>query len=148
MSHWSRTQQVVALSSAEAELNGICKAAAEGLGARNLSEELLDHLDVEVLTDASAARGVVQRQGAGRVKHLCIKQLWVQERESAGELKITKIPRAINIADLLTHHWSETEGVGMLSRMSLDRRGPIFVAPARGGHEIHACRSASQEAYL
>ena len=30
--HWSRTQQLVALSSAEAELNAAVKAAQEGLG--------------------------------------------------------------------------------------------------------------------
>ena len=34
LSHWSRAQQVVSLSSAEATLNGMRKAAAEGLGAK------------------------------------------------------------------------------------------------------------------
>ena len=38
--HWSRTQQLVALSSAEAELNAAVKAAQEGLGVAHLSEEL------------------------------------------------------------------------------------------------------------
>ena len=133
LSHWSRTQQVVSLSSAEAELNGMCKAAAEGLGARNMAQELLAPLDLEILTDASAARGVIQRQGAGRVKHLTIKQLWVQERESCGELSVEKIPRARNFADLMTHHWSESEGSQMLTGLSCVRRCPSFAVPARGG---------------
>ena len=93
LAHWSRTKQVVSLSSAEAELNAICKAAAEGLAAVNMALELRDPIVLDILTDASAARGVVQRQGAGRIKHLTIKQLWVQERESAGYLTITKSPR-------------------------------------------------------
>ena len=122
ISHWSRTQQVVALSSAEAELNGICKAAAEGLCAVNLSKELLESLPVEIFTDASAARGVVQRQGAGRIKHLQVKQLWVQEKESSGDLIVTKIPRALNWADLLTHHWTENDGATMMAGMSVVRR--------------------------
>ena len=133
LSHWSRTQQVVSLSSAEAELNGMCKAAVEGLGARNMAQELLAPLDLEILTDASAARGVIQRQGAGRVKHLTIKQLWVQERESCGELSVEKIPRARNFADLMTHHWSESEGSQMLIGLSCVRRCPSFAVPARGG---------------
>ena len=83
LSHWSRTQQVAALSSAEAKFNGICKAAADGRGAKHLSEELLNPMRLVIKTDASAAKGVIQRQGAGRVKHLSVKQLWVQERESA-----------------------------------------------------------------
>ena len=77
---------------------------------------------MEIVTDASAARGVVQRQGAGRIKHLQVKQLWVQERESSGDLTVTKIPRAVNWADLLTHHWTENEGAKMMAGMSVVRR--------------------------
>ena len=69
---------MVSLSSAEAELNALCKAAQEGLGAKYLSEELCHPLVLK--TDASAARGVVQRQGSGKVKHLSIRQLWDRER--------------------------------------------------------------------
>ena len=124
VSHWSRTQQVIALSSAEAELNGICKASQEGLAASQLAKELLVPESLVVKTDASAARGVVQRQGSGRIKHLSVMQLWVQERESNKKLDLQKIPRAVNWADLLPHHWSEGEAAIMLSGMSVDRRGP------------------------
>ena len=37
---WSRTQQLIALSSAEAELNASIKAAVEGLGVCNMAWEL------------------------------------------------------------------------------------------------------------
>ena len=74
--------------------------------------------------DASAARGVILRQGAGRVKHLSVKQQWVQERVANHELEVTKIPRAGNWADLMTHHWSESEGEKLLSVMYMERRGP------------------------
>ena len=122
--HWCRTQQAIALSSCEAELNGICKAATEGLGARNLTIEMGLDEEVEIRTDASAAVGVVQRQGAGKIKHLEVKQLWVQEHEKKRNLKMTKIPREINWADLFTHHWSNLEGDKMLAGMGLVRRGP------------------------
>ena len=122
VAHWSRTQQVVSLPSAEAELNGICKCAAEGLAASHMARELGDEIGLEILTDASAARGVIQRQGAGRIKHLSVKQLWVQERESEKDLSITKIPRAINWADLLTHHWTENEGGIYLAGQCVVRR--------------------------
>ena len=115
LAHWSRTQQ-------EAELHAICKGAAEGLAAANMAREFLEEVALAMHTDASAAKGVIQRQGAGRVKHLSIKQLWAQERESEGELGIRKIPRAINWADLLTHHWSETEAVCHLAGMCVVRR--------------------------
>ena len=133
VAHWSRTQQVVALSSAEAELNGICKAASEGLAASNMAMELLHLLPLEVRTDASAARGIVQRQGTGKVKHLEVRQFWVQEREANHQLQVIKIPRAINWSDLMTHHWSESEGDMLLAGMSVLRRGHPHESPARGG---------------
>ena len=62
--------------------------------------------DLELLTDSSAAKGIVMRQGAGRVKHLDIKTLWIQEREDRGDLVVKKILRLLNWSDLLTHHWT------------------------------------------
>ena len=122
VSHWSRTQQNIALSSAEAELNGICKASAEGLGAVYMARELGEHIGLEVLTDSSAARGVIQRSGSGRIKHVQVKQLWAQERESQKELIISKLPRDRNVADLLTHHYSESEWQSLSVYFSIERR--------------------------
>ena len=135
--HWSRTQQVVACSSAEAELNGICKAAAEGLAARNLSAEFFLPVGLVIKTDASAAKGVVTRCGAGRIKHLEVRQLWVQERERVGDLSMKKIPRGDNYSDLLTHHTTEAELIKVLAEINVIRRGPSFAAPARGGQQAH-----------
>ena len=55
--------------------------------------------------DASAARGVFLRQGVGKVRHLQVKQLWLQEDVAAGDLTIVKIPRVDNCSDALTHPW-------------------------------------------
>ena len=132
--HYSRTQQVVSLSSAEAELHGLCKAASEGLAASNMAAELYIPLPLRLLTDSSAARGIIQRAGCGKVKHLDVKSLWLQEREAKGDLSTVKIPSLQNCSDLLTHHYSEPEAVLHLARMSVERRRDINDAPARGGH--------------
>ena len=121
LAHWCRTQQSIALSSCEAELNAICKAATEGLGAKNMTIEMGVEESLEIMTDASAAVGVVQRQGAGKIKHLEVKQLWVQEQERKKNVKMTKIPREVNWADLFTHHWSFIEGEKMLNAMGQRR---------------------------
>ena len=106
----------------EAELNGICKAATEGLGAAHLSQELGAPEFLKIFTDSSAARAVVQRQGAGKVKHLEIKQLWAQEQERQEKLEIQKVPRDVNWSDLLTHHWTKSEGEALLRGMQVVRR--------------------------
>ena len=40
LAHWSRTQSCVALSSGEAELNAMLKAACEGLNLKYLHDEI------------------------------------------------------------------------------------------------------------
>ena len=55
--HWSRTQQLSALSSAEAELNASIRAGQEGLGITHFSAELGKARGVEILGDSSAVVG-------------------------------------------------------------------------------------------
>ena len=137
--HWARTQQVVSLSSAEAELHGLTKAASEGLAVSNMSMELFISLPLRSLTDSSAARGIILRSGVGRAKHLDIKLLWIQERDVQGDLQCIKIPRLQNCSDLLTHHFTEAEGKLHLENMGLVVRSVRHQpTPARGGHEIWA----------
>ena len=79
MSHWSKTQSNIALSSGEAELNAAVKGVSEGIGVYELMNEILNmKMNMELFVDASACRGMLLRQGTGKVKHLTTKQLWVQ----------------------------------------------------------------------
>ena len=119
MASWSRTQQVISLSSAEAELHGLTKCASEGLAAKNMGEECFINIPMRLLTDSSAAKGIILRHSVGKVKHLEVKCLWVQERESAGDFVCIKVPRLENCSDLLTHHYSENEARLHLTRMGL-----------------------------
>ena len=123
ISHWARTQQLVALSSAEAELNAAVKAAQEGLGIAHLEEEFGRWIVVQLYGDSSANHGIIARQGAGKVKHLTVRQLWLQQQSELGVCLHKKIPRAINCADLLTHHFSRTDGFEHLKNMNCFRGG-------------------------
>ena len=109
--HWSRTQQLVALSSAEAELNASIKAAQEALGLRQMATEVGMWCTgmVEVRGDSSANDGILKRVGSGKIKHLTVRQLWLQEQCELGIAKHVKIPRAINSADAMTHHFTRVE---------------------------------------
>ena len=102
--HWSKMQSNVALSSGEAELNAAVKGISEVIGVCELSKELGSSVnELELQTDASACKGMLLRRGAGRVKHLCTKQLWVQGAIENQNIKVVKVPREANFADLLTH---------------------------------------------
>ena len=67
LKRWSSTQQTIALSSGEAELKGIVKGAAEGLGLQNVGKDLnIEHdVHIYIYTDSSAAMGMVARTKKG-----------------------------------------------------------------------------------
>ena len=120
LSHWSRTQTTVALSSGEAELNASLKRGVELLGIKELLQEMgEDDVRLTLEGDSAACRGTVHREGSGRLKHLQVRQLWIQSHIKDGRLNFTKIPRALNTADAMTKHWS-SEGRRHFAAMNAD----------------------------
>ena len=109
---WSATQKVVARSSGEAELYAAVRGAAEALGMRSMARELGWDWTVRMWTDSSACKGTCNRSGLGRLKHLDVENLWLQEVVKGKEVELNKIAGDYNMADLLTKH---------LSRAVLDR---------------------------
>jgi len=109
IAHWASTQATVALSSAEAELNALVKAISESLGILNMLKEMGKTFKCQVYTDSSAANGIVHRLGAGKVKHLEARQLWIQEIVGSKRIAVKKVPREFNMSDALTHNWSVTD---------------------------------------
>ena len=64
------------LSSGEAEMNAYVKGLSEVLGLHNLINETMGvTTTMKMCTDASACKGMLLRHGAGKVKHLSVKQL-------------------------------------------------------------------------
>ena len=102
--HWSTTQSTVALSSAEAELTGIPKGAAQGLGLQSIARDLGISLTLRPMSDATAAIGISRRRGLGKVRHLATADLWMQDRIRKGDFSLEKIIGSDNPSDMLTKH--------------------------------------------
>eukprot|EP00975_Prorocentrum_lima_P021809 4595112-Prorocentrum_lima.AAC.1 len=52
--------------------------------------------------DASAARRAMHRRGVGRMRHMQVKTLWVQEMVQKGRLLVAKVATSENVADVGT----------------------------------------------
>ena len=102
--HWAQSQSTVALSSGEAELSGICKGASKAIGLRSLCLDLGFKMQLTVLTDATAAIGICRRRGLGKVRHLAVADLWIQDRVKSKDFLLEKVAGSSNPADLLTKH--------------------------------------------
>ena len=133
---WSKTQQCVTLSSAEAELVAMNRATSELLGILSMLTDLGErgrkHLLMErsagdgaavavgstaaaarsehdgligvVCGDSSAALAISNRKGCGKLRHIHIGELWLQEKVSQGEVQVKKVLGDDNPADLYTKH--------------------------------------------
>ena len=104
---YSKMQNLVSLSSAEAELYGVVRASSEALGCQSLARDLGCTRSIRVYADASAALGIVHRKGLGKVRHLDTSTLWVQQAAYSKKISYDKVLGTLNPADMMTKHLAE-----------------------------------------
>ena len=75
-----------------------------------------------IQSDATAAKGTVNRAGLGKARHIQTRFLWLQERVSMDHLRVEHIPGKSNRADALT---KSIPGVQMSETMQ--RCGYVFL---------------------
>ena len=60
------------------------------------------NLGIRLELDATAAKGILDRQGIAKVRHIDVNCLWLQEECAQKIVPLTKIPGEENTADLMT----------------------------------------------
>ena len=119
---WSATQGAYALSSAEAELYGMVEGATRSKGLISLAKEMGFGglaLYFQLGTDSSAAKSFVHRRGLGKMRHLQVRDLWLQKEVREGNIEVVKVPGVHNPADLMTKILSIKDIESRLAGMNL-----------------------------
>ena len=118
----SSTQAPLATSSGESEFYGCVKAASRGLGLRQLAADLgifiLNDtqekvsalatvrngtpLHLRLYTDSSSAMGTACKRGCGKIRHIEVGSLWLQQVVADKKITIAKILGTKNPPDILT----------------------------------------------
>ena len=99
----SRTQKLVSLSSAEAEVYSCSSGASDAIMLSRLLAWMTGFkVTIHLHTDSSGARGILQRQGVGRVRHLSCRILWLQQLISDGVIRLGVVAGSTNPADIGT----------------------------------------------
>ena len=78
------------------------KGASIAIGLQSVLKDFQITCGIEVKSDASAAIGIANRRGLGKVRHIEVCQLWLQDKVRKGDIKITKVGTFENLADALT----------------------------------------------
>ena len=118
----STTQGPIALSSGESEWYGIVKSATIGLGLRSLAKDFGQDYQLAIVTDSSAANGIANRRGAGGIRHIETRSLWLQSKTTDKSLSVSKISKTVNWADLPTKHQDAKTLDTILAAMGFESR--------------------------
>ena len=119
---WSSSQGHQALSSCEAEYHVLVDGATRGIGVQTAARELgivaeIDH--ILLATDSSGAKSFASRRGSGRVRHIEVKWLWLQQAVADGRCKLVKVPGSANPADVLTKYKTRAEAEVLLGLIGI-----------------------------
>ena len=106
---WSKDQDIIALSSAEAELHAASYGAMQLKGLKSLSQDVGLEFKLNVHIDASAAIGIIRRQGLGKLRHIEVRDLWLQQEVKDKKIHLFKVESWCNPADLGTKALSQLE---------------------------------------
>ena len=87
-------------------------------------------------TDSSAAKGICNRRGLGKVRHIDINTLWLQDRVNKGDTIIKKVPGETNISDALTKYVD----IGKMSQHLASTKQAI----TSGRHTLMPCVTSDQ----
>ncbi|CAK0827956.1 unnamed protein product [Prorocentrum cordatum] len=83
----------------EAEFYGATSVARDGKLAKNMPEWLGYKVTWELGIDSSAAKAMINREGVGKVKHLDVRALWIQQGRKVDGLNIKKESELAGIVD-------------------------------------------------
>ena len=100
------------------------------MGLQSVASDLGFKWHLQLLADASAAIGICRRRGLGKVRHVHVADLWVQDKLKSGAFDLVKTPGNDNLADALTKYMDRTTMTKHLTGMFIkDQEGRATIAP-------------------
>ena len=146
---WSTSQHCLALSSGEAELYALVKASAQTRGLMAIAADFGAVLEGRICTDANAAIGMEFRKGLGKVRHIDVQYLWIQDEVASERLGLTKVDTKANFADIFTKPLSNDVLMKHLTGMGFELRSDRAASAPRlcmlSVQSNHICGSSEGE---
>ena len=102
--HLLRPRLFKPFSFGEAALHSSVKGALAYLGLISLAADFGVALKLKLKMDSSANIGICSRKGAGSIRHIATRRLWLQHHVSPGAIDVSKIDGKVNPADRGTKH--------------------------------------------
>ena len=131
----SATQSDLGLSSGESEFSGIVRSTSSGLGMKAMAVDLAHPSSLTVGSDSSAAIAMTKRKGLGKVRHISLRYLWVQQKLTEEEFDLEQTKSATNVGDIGTKHLAHAVLARHMKALGYEwRGGRSSNAPKLAGH--------------
>ena len=102
LTYWSRTQPTISTSTCEAELVSMFTGVQEAALLQSLMKELALVTSMRAWSDSTSALAFTEKRGVGRMKHLDIKFLMLQDMVRQNALSTGYLETTSNPADMFT----------------------------------------------
>ena len=89
------------------------------MGVESTMADLGSIVEIQIFTDSTAAKGVTERTGVGKIRHLQTKYLWVQAALKEKRFEILKINVKKNSADVATKYLSKAQMMEVLGPLGV-----------------------------
>ena len=117
---YSRGQDVLAMSSGEAEFYGVGSVVNEAIGLVGIYGEMGFPMSIVLQLDSTAAIGMIQKRGTGRARHIDLRHLHLQSKLRDGTISaLEKVATATNVADIGTKYFSADRLEELMSQLGL-----------------------------
>ncbi len=76
-----------------------------------------------IYADSSAALAIASRKGCGKLRHINVGMLWLQEKRAQDIVEFVKVEGSRNPADLMTKHVCPTVTERVCEELGVEFRG-------------------------
>ena len=99
---YTRKQKIIVRSSGGAQLYAAALGVCELKGIVSLLRDLGYEKNPVLAIDAKATEHILDRQGIGKLKHIDVAYLWIQDGVGSHRLRVRRVRSEDNVADLGT----------------------------------------------
>ena len=78
------------------------KGGSTAIGMRSMIRDMGGQVAIDLHTDSTAGKGIASRVGMGKIRHLDTGLLWLQHHVNRRDLRIKKVHKDKNLADIGT----------------------------------------------